>query len=169
MQQRTAAIIGLIAIILGAASLALAAPLALRPQTPLTLLRGEKTIYMTAVEYKGSTTVDKLSPPETDPSTLGKAYGFKWLEPNTRWEVSAYAWSPSVVVVQQGDRVTLKIFGVNGDTHPSMIEGYNIAFTVTRGRLTEVSFVADKAGVFRIICTTHLPHMVGYLIVLPSS
>jgi len=68
--------------------------------------------------------------------------------------------------VYQGDDVELQIWGVNGKEHPGRIEGYDKAFGVQRGQLTTVSFKADKAGVFRILCDIHNPSMTGTLVVL---
>lgn len=72
-------------------------------------------------------------------------------------------------MVFQGDEITLEILGINGQSHPASIEGYNLDFTVKRGQLTTVNFVADKVGTFKIECRTHLPSMVGYLVVLPRQ
>ena len=38
---------------------------------------GTHTIFMTAVEIKGSTTADKLAPPAVNPADLSKGYAFK--------------------------------------------------------------------------------------------
>ena len=78
-------------------------------------------------------------------------------------------WLPSDITVRQGDDVNLQLLGVNGALHPTTIEGYDIAFDVTRGNLTEVEFTADQAGVFRIICAVHQPSMTGRLVVLPAE
>ncbi len=83
--------------------------------------------------------------------------------------MSTYRWDPNQIIVNQGDEVTLEILGVNGKEHPSVIEGYDISFTVKRGELTSVTFTADKAGVFALRCGIHQPSMVGELIVLPGS
>jgi len=50
---------------------------------------------MTAVEFKGSTTSDKLGPPAVDPSKLSHGYVYKTpgqAEPAApqRWEVASY-------------------------------------------------------------------------------
>jgi plastocyanin len=59
---------------------------------------------------------------------------------------------------------------VNGKEHPGRIEGYEkTTFNVKRGQLTTVSFKADKAGVFRILCDLHQPSMTGQLVVLPRA
>ncbi len=57
------------------------------------------SIYMTAVEFKGSTTGDKLGPPPIDPSRLSHGYAYKapgQADPSApqRWEVASYQFSP---------------------------------------------------------------------------
>lgn len=125
-----------------------------------------RTFTMAAVEPKGGTTVDKEPFPH-HPLPEGKGYVLKEPDPKTgRWEVSTYRWEPSQIVVYQGDTVVLEILGVNGDVHPARIEGYVPGFVVRRGQVTRLTFTADKAGFFKIECTTHHPSMVGYLVVL---
>lgn len=124
----------------------------------------KRTIYMTALEYKGSTEVAKEPFPA---SKLPDGGGYIRKAPvDGKWETSTYRWEPGTVVVYQGDEVELQIFGVNGASHPGRIEGYEKTFAVKRGELTTLSFTADKAGVFRIICDIHGPSMTGTLVVL---
>ena len=102
-------------------------------------------LTMVAVEPKGGATVDK----EPFPSAAlpeGKGYELKSPDAEGRWEVSTYRWEPNQIIVNQGDEVTLEILGVNGAEHPTVIEGYDLSFTVKRGQLTTVTFTADKAG-----------------------
>jgi len=128
-----------------------------------------RTFTMAAVEPKGGTTVDKEPFPH-HPLPEGKGYVLKEPDPKTgRWEVSTYRWEPSQIVVYQGDTVVLEILGVNGDVHPARIEEYVPGFVVRRGQVTRLTFTADKAGFFKIECTTHQPTMVGYLVVLPRQ
>jgi len=126
---------------------------------------GKRTITIAAVEPKGGTTVDKEAFP-TAALPQGGGYILKKPDASGRWEVSTYRWMPSQVFVNQGDEVTLEYVGINGAEHPGVIEGYNIAFKVKRGEVTTVTFKADKAGVFRILCDAHHPSMHGELIVL---
>lgn len=128
----------------------------------------KRTITMVAVEPKGGTTVDK-EPFPTTALPEGKGYELKAPNAESRWEVSTYRWDPNQIIVNQGDEVTLEILGVNGDEHPTVIEGYDISFTVKRGQLSTVTFTADKAGVFEFRCGTHQPSMIGELIVLPGA
>ena len=128
----------------------------------------KRTITMAAVELKGGTTVDKTPFPTTS-LPEGKGYELKPPAEDGRWEVSAYRWEPSQIIVNHGDEVTLEIIGVNGAVHHAVIEGYDLDFTVKRGELTTVTFVADKPGVFALRCGDHPPSMVGEVIVLAGN
>ena len=128
----------------------------------------KRTITMVAVEPKGGATADK-EPFPTTALPEGKGYELKAPNAEGRWEVSTYRWDPSQIIVSQGDEVTLEILGVNGAEHPTVIDGYDLSFTVKRGQLTTVTFTADKAGVFQFRCGIHQPSMVGELIVLPGA
>ncbi|HLB28915.1 MAG TPA: hypothetical protein VJM69_02150 [Dehalococcoidia bacterium] len=124
----------------------------------------KRTLFMTALEYKGSTEVAK----EPFPASKLDGSGYILKEPvEGKWETSTYRYEPGALVVYQGDDVELRIWGVNGAQHPSSIENYVSDFNVKRGQLTTVNFKADKAGLFRIVCKTHLPSMESYLLVLP--
>lgn len=124
----------------------------------------KRTVYMSAVEFKGSTEVAQ----EPFPAARVEGPGYVLKEPQGgRWETSSYRWEPGSIVVYQGDEVQLRIWGVHGDEHPSFIENYAPDFTVKRGQLTVLSFRADKAGIYRMVCKTHEPSMEGQLVVLP--
>jgi len=88
--------------------------------------------------------------------------------PQGRWEVSAYVWMPSQIVVNQGDRVTLEFVGINGAEHETSIVAFGQLFTLKRGHRHTVTFVADRAGQFGFVCGTHQPSMSGALVVLPK-
>lgn len=128
----------------------------------------ERTIYIAAVEPKGGVHVDH----EPFPGTAlpdGGGYAIKKPDEKGRWEVSTYRWDPGTIVVNQGDRVTLEIIGINGKEHPFTIEGYWLNGVVRRGQLTRLTFSADKAGIFKIICRTHSPSMQADLVVLANK
>lgn len=127
----------------------------------------KRTIYMAVVEPKGGTQVTAEAFP-TAPLPKGDGYVLKAPDANGRWEVSTYQWQPGFIMAQEGDEVTLEIVGINGAEHPAFIEGINVpAFIVKRGQITTVNFRAPRAGFYRIVCSTHLPSMVGHLVVLP--
>jgi nitrosocyanin len=81
----------------------------------------------------------------------------------------AKIWVPSTIVAHKGDKVTLKLINnVPGDPaqHGFAIPDYKVAEIVDRGTPKEVSFVADRAGVFPTICQLHPAHVGGQLVVL---
>ena len=140
-----------------------AAGLAFRPALSAPA-SGDRTINVLAVEYKGTAGPGERVPEGT--------------------KVNAYSWDPSTIIVNKGDHVILKIYGVNGGSHPSTIEGYSSltytvkdvngtqvesgtgTFLVYRGHTTEVQFTASIAGTFKFACGTHQPTMNGMLYVL---
>ncbi len=127
----------------------------------------KRTIYMAAIEPRGGTSVTS-EPFPSAPLSAGSGYVLRQPDATGRWEVSAYYWQPGFIVVSEGEDVTLEVLGINGAEHPSFIEGINVpAFTVRRGQITTVDFRARRPGSYRIICTTHQPTMVSYLVVLP--
>lgn len=121
-----------------------------------------------AVEPKGGVTQDKEAFPA---SALPPGGGFVLSAPDQktgRWEVSAYVWAPTQIVVEEGDEVTLDFVGINGATHPTAIAALGRSFTLRRGELQSITFVADKVGAFGIVCTTHQPSMNAEIVVLPK-
>lgn len=127
----------------------------------------QRTIYIAATEPKGGANVAQ----EPFPSASlpgGGGYHLRRPDANGRWEVSTYRWDPGTIVVNEGDSVTLEIIGINGDDHPFTIEGYWLSGVVRRGQLTRLSFVADKPGIFKIICRKHAPSMQADLVVLKA-
>ncbi len=78
-------------------------------------------------------------------------------------------WVPGTIVVKKGTKVTIKLINnVKSDPnqHGFAIPGYNVAAIVNRGEPQTVEFVADKAGIFPIICQLHPAHVGGELVVL---
>jgi plastocyanin len=77
-------------------------------------------------------------------------------------------WLPSTIIVNQGDKVTLKLVNdIDGEPnqHGFSIPAYNVTELVTRGTPLTVSFTADKPGVFPFICQVHPAHIGGQLVV----
>jgi len=135
------------------------------------------TIFLTGLEVKGTTTADKLAPPQVDPQELSKGFGFKAPgeadeKAPQKWEVSSYVFSPSFVTVRQGDRVRLAVFLVNGDEHEVLItapDGATVAIkrTWNRGREYQLEFVANQVGSYQLTCSTHAPTMAATFFVIP--
>lgn len=132
-----------------------------------------RLIYMSAVEWKGSTNVAK-EPFPTAPLPTGG--GYERFEPGNpelagqpagTWAIETYRFDTAVVAACKGERVVLKIFGVNAKSHQIVIPDFNKSFTVFRGQLATSSFMANKTGIFPINCITHMPAHTANLVVLP--
>jgi heme/copper-type cytochrome/quinol oxidase subunit 2 len=85
-------------------------------------------------------------------------------------ELEIYRWDPGTIVVNEGDKVTLRFFGVQGNLHPFEIKGLGVKGEVKKGRETKVTFIADKEGTYEIVCLSHPDYanqgpMIGYLVV----
>jgi nitrosocyanin len=84
----------------------------------------------------------------------------------------AKIWLPSVIAVEQGDKVKITIKNLipgQDNQHGFTIPAYNITEVVTRGEPKMVTFVANKAGVFPFFCQLHAAHVGGSLIVEPNE
>lgn len=135
------------------------------------------TVFLNLMEVKGGTTADKLAPPSANPADLSKGYAYKGpgaADKNApqRWEVSSYMFLPAFVTVQQGDRIIVQAFVINGDTHEIVIkdpEGQNAAPKAKwqRGREYRIEFVAAKPGKYELVCSDHAPTMTATFNALP--
>ncbi len=135
------------------------------------------TIFMNVVEYKGSTTTEKLAPPSINPSTLSQGYVYKGpgeadKTAPQQWEIDSYAFAPGFVTVPQGDMVAVRVFVVNGDKHDVSVlapDGQVAAPTATwtRGGEYQVSLKAEKVGTYKLSCAIHGPSMTANILVLP--
>lgn len=122
---------------------------------------------MAAVEPRGGASV-AAEPFPTAALPDGPGYVLRPPDATGRWEVSTYQWQPAFILSNEREDVLLEIIGINGAEHPSFIEGINVPpFVVRRGSITRVEFRAPRPGFYRIVCSTHQPTMVGYLVVLP--
>ena len=78
-------------------------------------------------------------------------------------------WLPSTLIVHKGDKVKIKLINnvkADPNQHGYSIAAFNVAAVVTRGEPKEIEFVADKAGLFPIVCQLHPAHIGGQLLVL---
>ena len=135
---------------------------------------GNKHFFLTGVEWKGTTSIDKLPPPSVDPTSLSNGYGFDapgFDDSNSpNWRVAAYVFTPGTMIAAEGDTVDLTTFIVNGDHHEVRImapDGIQVGDTVemNRGREYKLSFMASQRGVYKLICDTHSPTMSANILV----
>lgn len=85
-------------------------------------------------------------------------------------KLETYLFYPGTVVVQKGEPVELRISGINGQSHPFVIEGLNVSGEINKGKTTIVRFTPKEAGTYTIVCQTHADSktggpMVGYIVV----
>jgi cytochrome c oxidase subunit II len=81
-----------------------------------------------------------------------------------RVEASRFAYSPSILNVNQGDRVTLELVSTDV-VHGLAVDGYGLAMTADPGQTARLTFTADRSGSFRFRCSTTCgplhPFMIG--------
>ncbi len=102
---------------------------------------------------------------------------FPWPTPSAPADVEMlvrarqYAFAPGVLRVGQGDRVTL-VLEAEDVAHGLFVDGYAVDIAAVPGRRARATFVADRAGKFRLrcskVCGSLHPFMLGELIVEPN-
>ena len=80
-------------------------------------------------------------------------------------------WTPSVFIVKKGDKVKITLINTApSGVHAFSIEGIPGTEAVVNNKEGDntkvVEFTANKAGIFRIYCPMHAPHVGGQLLVL---
>ncbi|WP_054949889.1 cupredoxin domain-containing protein [Numidum massiliense] len=112
---------------------------------------------------------------QNDPSQVTKTFHIVTGEFKTKTadgqERDVYRFSPGHLTVLKGDRVTLNIHGINGHAHHFKIKEFGVSGTVKRGEVATVTFDADQAGTFELVCTNHRAAedggpMIAYITVL---
>jgi heme/copper-type cytochrome/quinol oxidase subunit 2 len=88
------------------------------------------------------------------------------IERTFRIQASRFEYSPSILQVNPGDRVTIELVATDV-VHGLAIDGYNLETTADPGKTARITFVADREGLFRFHCTTTCgnlhPFMIGKL------
>ncbi len=81
-------------------------------------------------------------------------------------EASQFAYSPAILSVNPGDRVTIELLATDV-VHGLSIDGYDLETTSDPGQTAHLTFVADHQGSFRFRCTVTCgnlhPFMIGKL------
>lgn len=81
-------------------------------------------------------------------------------------EASQFTYSPAVLSVNPGDRVTIELLATDV-VHGLSIDGYKLEITSDPGQTARLTFVADRQGSFRFRCTVTCgnlhPFMIGKL------
>jgi len=83
-----------------------------------------------------------------------------------RVEARQFAYSPSELAVNLGDKVTIQLVSTDV-VHGLYIDGYNIAVEADPGQTATLTFTANKPGSFRLRCNVTCgamhPFMIGKL------
>jgi heme/copper-type cytochrome/quinol oxidase subunit 2 len=79
-------------------------------------------------------------------------------------EASRFAYTPSILRVNPGDRVTLEL--VSSDVvHGLAVDGYGLQMTADPGQTSRLTFIANRSGTFRFRCSVTCgplhPFMIG--------
>jgi len=143
-----------------------------------------KEFWINTVHFDGMTNINAgikcdtcmqngpTHPAEKPPlnSTIPTGGGFRITEPNKvgAWDFRSFAFSPSQIIVNQGDKVILHFIGVQGAHHIITVDGIG-TFSLNRGQIHTVSFIATSPGTINYTCHLHMPNMVGQILVLPAS
>lgn len=81
-------------------------------------------------------------------------------------EAGDFAYSPAILHVNPGDRVTIELASTDV-VHGIYVDGYDVSVTADPGQPATLSFIADQPGTFRLRCSVTCgalhPFMVGKL------
>ena len=85
-----------------------------------------------------------------------------------RIDARQFAYSPSELKVNPGDKVTIQLISTDV-AHGLYVDGYDISVEADPGQTATLTFVADKSGSFRfrcnVTCGAMHPFMIGKLTV----
>ena len=83
----------------------------------------------------------------------------------------SFAFEPGTVRVNRGDTVTIQLEATDV-VHGLYVDGYGVSTQAEPGRPTSLTFVANRAGAFRMRCSITCgdlhPFMIGKLVVGPN-
>jgi heme/copper-type cytochrome/quinol oxidase subunit 2 len=89
-----------------------------------------------------------------------------------RIEASRFTYTPSILKVNPGDRVTLELAS-SDVVHGLAVDGYGLQVSADPGQTARLTFVADRPGTFRFRCSVTCgplhPFMIGKIQVGENS
>lgn len=80
-----------------------------------------------------------------------------------RVEASQFAYSPAVLKVNRGDVVTIELVALDV-VHGLAVDGYDVETNADPGKLSSLTFQADRQGSFRFRCTETCGNMHPFMI-----
>ena len=100
------------------------------------------------------------------PNPIALAARAERAEQHFRIEASSFQYVPEAIHVNPGDHVTIDLVATDV-VHGLYIDGYDLNVTADPGQTATLSFVADRAGTFRMRCSVTCgalhPFMIGKL------
>jgi heme/copper-type cytochrome/quinol oxidase subunit 2 len=88
------------------------------------------------------------------------------IERHSRVEAGDFAFSPAVLHANPGDTVTIELVSTDV-VHGLYVDGYGASVTADPGQPAELTFTADRPGIFRLRCSVTCgalhPFMTGKL------
>jgi nitrosocyanin len=75
-------------------------------------------------------------------------------------------WEPPTIIAKKGDTVSLKLINRHAEEHGYEIAALGVKEVVEGNKSKDITFKADKAGIFPIKCHLHPPHVTGQFVVL---
>jgi len=85
------------------------------------------------------------------------------VERTFRIQASQFEYSPAILAVNPGDRVTIELLATDV-VHGLSIDGYDLETTADPGQTARLTFVADRQGSFRFRCTVTCGNMHPFMI-----
>jgi cytochrome c oxidase subunit 2 len=81
-------------------------------------------------------------------------------------EAGNFAYSPAVLTVNPGDKVTIELASTDV-VHGLYVDGYDVSVIADPGQPSTLSFIANRSGTFRLRCSVTCgalhPFMIGKL------
>ena len=78
-------------------------------------------------------------------------------------QASRFEYSPAMLSVNPGDRVTIELIATDV-VHGLSIDGYNLETPANPGQTARLTFIADRQGSFRFRCTVTCGNMHPFMI-----
>ena len=118
-----------------------------------------KRVIISWVALGAATLLVVFAPLSFEPSTTN-------IERFFHIEAGNFAYSPAVLHVNPGDKVTIELASADV-VHGLYVDGYDLNVTADPGQPATLSFVADRSGIFRLRCSVTCgalhPFMTGKL------
>lgn len=165
----------MLAVVATGAAIVVASALAFSGKGDAKVAAKTRTLYVSAVEWKGSASVAK----EPYPGPVPSGGGYESCAPGSqecdlkgdtsKWAVETYRFDTAVVMAYAGERVVIKAFGVNSAEHPIAVPSLKKNFLIKRGVVTTADLgVVKKPGIYNMFCTLHRPAHQMDLVVMPK-